>query len=75
MTRDQNGQRVIRNVRKERTEEGQVWGVNVWFSGIYGPATTLSRRYYRTRRQAMQGDIGHAHGDHGCVGTGSYRED
>ena len=50
MTRDQNGNRVIKDIRRE--ENG--WGRNVWFGRHY--VTDVRRHVYRTREQARRGD-------------------
>ena len=52
--RDQNGRALHRNLQHEG-DKG--WGVNVWFGGAWGFATTLRRNYYRTRAEARNADI------------------
>ena len=64
-SRDQNGNRLTRDVRREYSEctgiEG--WGVTVWFGGCNGFATNAERRIYTTRAQARDADIS-------CIGDG-----
>jgi len=64
MDTDQNGNPVIKDVRRE----GSVWGANVWWgSGPLG-VTTIRRYYYRTREAARNADIGDEPGRGGrCV--------
>ena len=50
MTRDQNGNRASKDIRRE--ENG--WGRNVWFGRHY--VTDVRRHVYRTRAQARRGD-------------------
>ena len=51
MTRDQNGNPVYMDIRRE----GGGWGRTVWFGNHY--VTNVRRHVYRTREQARQGDI------------------
>ena len=52
--RDQNGNAVIYDIKKE---DGG-WGVNVFYGGGWGPVTNTNRYIYRTRKDARNGDIG-----------------
>ena len=55
--RDQNGNRVSKNVKKE---QNGTWSANVWFGA--NPATNLSRYGgYKTRKAAYNSDIGDEH--------------
>lgn len=66
--RDQNGNRLTRDVRLETLKDGsEAWGVNVWWGGLYGFATDVRRYYYETRAQARRGDISDSPGQNGCV--------
>ena len=51
MTRDQNGNPVYMDIRREAGG----WGRTVWFGNHY--VTDVRRHVYRTREQARQGDI------------------
>ena len=65
---DSNGNRLYKRVRYEA---GRGWGCNVWFGSHC--ATSLTRKYYRTRAEAVNADISHSPGDRsGCTGTGDY---
>ena len=59
--KDQNGNIVRRDIRKECAQ----WGVNVWFGGVNGLATSLRRYYYGTRQQARCASIGDVVGQNG----------
>lgn len=69
---DQNGNRLYKRVARE--SDG-TWGVNVWWGGGFGPATTLRRYYYATRRQAMDGNISDNIGDRGVCSIGGHYAD
>lgn len=63
--KDQNGNNISRNVRRETINGQRVWGCNVWFGS--DPATTLRRYYYGTRAAARLADISdrpYAHGEY-----------
>ena len=68
--KDQNGNPITRNVRKE--PDG-TWGCNVWW-GSY-PPTNLRRNFYGTREQARQADISDDIGKTGLIRIGAYDAD
>jgi hypothetical protein len=65
MTTDSNGRRVFRDIRREEGEEGDVWGVNVWFG--CGCVTNVRRYYYATRAAARKADISDEVGKNGRI--------
>lgn len=65
MKRDQNGHIIYPDIRRDVGTPG--WGVTVTFGGAMGPATEVRRYYYRTRKQARNGDIGDDIGRRGRV--------
>jgi len=65
MTTDSNGRRVFRDIRREEGEEGNVWGVNVWFG--CGWVTNVRRYYYATRAAARKADISDEVGKNGRI--------
>ncbi len=62
--RDQNGNRLSANVRRE--SDGS-WGRTVWFGGANGFATTVRRYFYRSRAEARKGCISDEIGRDGRV--------
>jgi hypothetical protein len=55
--RDQNGNRLTQNIKREETSKGLLWGVTVWFGGWNGLGTNVRRYYYKTRKEARNADI------------------
>lgn len=63
--KDQNGNIIAADVRRETVDGKQAWGVNVFFG--HDPATTIRRYYYATRDHARAGSISDATGQRGRV--------
>ena len=63
MVQDQNRNPLHRCIHRE----AGAWGVTVWFGGGNGLATNVRRYFYKTRKQARDGDISDTVGKRGRV--------